>query len=96
MEFLIYDHACPVTKTDFFADVVPWISVVLSLYITANFLVKLMDTTFESQIESLIVRNSALEMENEELKNECEKQIEVIKTLTSKFVIDEHHLTKVD
>lgn len=103
MEFLIYDHQCPVTKTDYFVEVVPWISVVLSLYITAQFLTKLLDTTFDAQIEQVEAKvtilsgeNEELKQENEKLKEELEQQFEALKAVTRSFIINEHPLTKVD
>lgn len=102
MEFLIYDHECP-TKSRDFTDIVPWISVVLSLYITVKFLVKLMDTSFETQIETLINQLKTLEVENDELtakvdslEREREHMDEVVKALVDKFVKEGHPLTKVD
>ncbi len=103
MEFLIYDHECPVTKTDYFVEVVPWISVVLSLYVMTQFIMKLLDTTVDAQLEQMETKvtilsdeNEELKHENEKLKEELEQQFEALKAVTRSFVLNEHPLTKVD
>lgn len=107
MEFLIYDHECPQST---FWDAIPWMSVVLSLYITTKFLIKLMDSSFESYVEDTKVAtaylqdtNHALETERDELiakvdslEREREHMDEVVKALVDKFVKSGHPLTKVD
>lgn len=103
MEFLIYDHQCPKGSYDLFVDVIPWISVVLSLYVTTMLVNKLMDTSFENQIDKMGETLKNLEVENEELiakietlEREREHMDEVVKALVDKFVKNGHPLTKVD
>ena len=107
MEFLIYDHECPASN---FWDGVPWVCTVLSIYLTVKFLVKLTDSSFESQISEMILKVAALENENDDLitqrddliakRNDLQKELEhmdaVLKALAKKLVTEEHHLTKVD
>jgi hypothetical protein len=110
MEFLIYDHECPSNNGDRFWETVPWVCTVLSIYITVNFLSKLIDDSFESQISEMILKIAALENENDDLvnqrdelivkgndlKKEAEHMDGVLKALVKKFVDDDHPLTKVD
>ena len=84
-------------------DAVPWISVVVSIYLTVAFVLKIVDAPLEHQIDDLIKRLRELEDANDELSHSLTKMTidrdqiyEVVKVLTSKFVADEHPLTKVD
>jgi hypothetical protein len=104
MEFLIYDYECPAVDNAYnFWEALPWICTVLSIYMTINFLLKLMDSSFENQISELTLKIVSLDNENDDLiakRNELERELEhvnaVLKALVSKFVAEEHPLTKVD
>lgn len=103
MEFVIYDHQCPVATTDYFTEVIPWVSVILSLYVMTKFVVKLIDTSFEVQVDNMNTKLIALEQENDDLiakvetlEKEREHMDEVVKALVDKFVKEGHPLTKVD
>ena len=103
MEFLIYDHECPKNDRDYFADVVPWICVAMTIYVTVKFLMKLLDTAADNEIaligknlKDLEEENAELRRDNDKLKEELDQQFEVLKAITRSFVINEHPLTKVD
>ena len=100
MEFLIYDHECPRSN---FWDAVPWMCTLLSIYVTVQFLVKLMDSSFESHVEdtniiidSLKEANEELIEKRDELERELQKMNDVVNALAKKFVTEDHRLTKVD
>jgi hypothetical protein len=110
MEFLIYDHECPVYNPYTFWDAAPWMCTVLSLYITVKFLIEIMNSSFDTYVEdtstviaSLKDENETLQSENEslvakrtELERELQHMNDVLNALVKKFVAEEHRLTKVD